>query len=157
MERKISFTIKTKDGSLVTFRGDSVTEFLDNVHEAISTDTFIDTVSMLETIVRNGGNAVLTTTAQSVVDAIPGAQVISTPENPNFAPVAPPQAAAPVAAPAPVQAGQRNCAHGTMTKRTGTGQYGEWRGYFCPTPKGTPDQCSPVYLKKSQKAEWDAF
>ena len=156
VERNISFTVKTREGSLVTFRGDDVADFVARVSDATSSDSMIDAINMLESIIRNGSSAVLTTAAATVVNTL-GGEVISTPENPNFAPVAPPQAAAPVAAPAAVQAGQRMCAHGVMTKRTGTGQYGEWRGYFCPTPKGTPDQCSPVYLKKSQKAEWDAF
>jgi hypothetical protein len=49
---------------------------------------------------------------------------------------APAAYAAPAAVPgAPV------CPHGAMTRRTGTNARGAWVGYFCPSPKGTPDQC----------------
>lgn len=53
---------------------------------------------------------------------------------------APAQAAAP-AGNAPV------CNHGTMIQRSGTKNGRTWTGYFCPTPKGTPDQCSPKFNK----------
>ena len=26
----------------------------------------------------------------------------------------------------------------------------QWKGYFCPTPKGAPDQCAPQFLKDQQ-------
>ena len=156
MERNVSFTVKTKEGSLVTLRADEPEEFVARVTQALADDEFTDVIHLLESVIRGGANAQLATAAHTVVTAL-GGEVVSTPENPNFAPVAPPAGAPMAYAPAPVQAGQRTCAHGVMTKRTGTGQYGEWRGYFCPTPKDTPDQCKPVYLKKQQKTEWDSF
>lgn len=42
-----------------------------------------------------------------------------------------------------------SCVHGPMTHRTGTGAKGAWGAYFCPTPKGTPDQCKPVWDPKN--------
>jgi hypothetical protein len=39
------------------------------------------------------------------------------------------------------------CKHGAMTKRSGTGAKGPWSGWFCPSPKGTPDQCQPVFIR----------
>jgi hypothetical protein len=153
MERNISFTVKTKDGSLVTVRADEPEEFVARVTNAMADDEFVDAVALLEQVIRGGANATLASATATVVSSL-GGEVISTPENPNFAPVAPPVTNE---AATPVQAGQRTCAHGVMTKRTGTGQYGEWRGYFCPTPKGTADQCKPVYLKKTDKTEWANF
>lgn len=38
------------------------------------------------------------------------------------------------------------CAHGKRTRREGTGARGKWVGYFCPLPKGDPNQCD---------VEWD--
>lgn len=52
--------------------------------------------------------------------------------------------ATPVAAPA---GGAPVCAHGEMTFRTGTGAKGPWKGYFCPSPKGTPNQCDPQFQR----------
>lgn len=37
------------------------------------------------------------------------------------------------------------CNHGTMIQRSGTKNGRAWTGYFCPTPKGTPDQCKPNF------------
>lgn len=49
---------------------------------------------------------------------------------------------------APQQAGPgKMCAHGPMTYREGNGQRGPWKGYFCPTPKGTPNQCKPEFIR----------
>jgi lactam utilization protein B len=39
------------------------------------------------------------------------------------------------------------CKHGSMTLRSGTGAKGAWKGWFCPSPKGTPDQCQPVFVR----------
>lgn len=36
----------------------------------------------------------------------------------------------------------RVCAHGKRTKRTGTNNRGAWTGWFCPLPKGDPNQCA---------------
>lgn len=50
----------------------------------------------------------------------------------------------------------RSCNHGAMTPRTGSGAKGPWKGYFCPTPKGTPDQCSPVFIQRNDPA-WSSL
>lgn len=52
--------------------------------------------------------------------------------------------ATPVASPA---GDAPSCVHGPMTFRTGQGAKGPWKGYFCPTPKGTPNQCDPIFGK----------
>ena len=47
-----------------------------------------------------------------------------------------------------VQAAAQNvhlCTHGTMVPRSGTKNGRNWSGWFCPTPQGTPDQCSPEF------------
>ena len=40
------------------------------------------------------------------------------------------------------------CQHGERVHRTGNGAKGPWGAWFCPTPKGTPDQCAPIWDKK---------
>lgn len=42
------------------------------------------------------------------------------------------------------------CKHGDMVYREGFSQKTQkpWKGHFCPTPKGTPDQCPPQFIKE---------
>jgi len=40
------------------------------------------------------------------------------------------------------------CKHGPMVARSGTGAKGPWSGHFCPTPKGTADQCPPQFARR---------
>lgn len=64
----------------------------------------------------------------------------------------------PVVAPAPAfqQAATPTCVHGPLTARKGNGAKGEWRAWMCPSPKGTPGQCQPNWLRKGTP-EWDSF
>ena len=41
----------------------------------------------------------------------------------------------------------KQCKHGNMSFKSGTGAKGPWKGWFCPSPKGTPDQCQPVFIR----------
>jgi hypothetical protein len=41
----------------------------------------------------------------------------------------------------------RYCKHGEMQYRTGSKNGKTWKGFFCPTEKGTPDQCSPEFIR----------
>ena len=50
----------------------------------------------------------------------------------------------------------KTCKHGEMTKRTGAGAKGPWKAFMCPSPKGTPDQCEPVWIRRTD-AEWSTF
>jgi hypothetical protein len=50
----------------------------------------------------------------------------------------------------------KRCSHGIMTKRQGQGAKGPWKGYMCPSPKGTPDQCEPVFIRRNDP-EWNNF
>ena len=49
-------------------------------------------------------------------------------------------------APVAVQSGPL-CQHGQMVLRNGTKNNRAWSGWFCPTPQGTPAQCSPQFNK----------
>ena len=66
------------------------------------------------------------------------------------APVAP--AYAPPAAPAayapPVQTPDGHCKHGELVWRESKpGAPKAWKGWFCPSAKGTPDQCEPKFVR----------
>jgi hypothetical protein len=37
------------------------------------------------------------------------------------------------------------CSHGPMVYRSGNKGGKAWGGHFCPAPKGSPDQCPPVW------------
>jgi hypothetical protein len=88
--------------------------------------------------------------AQEILDTealLAGAQVVvaagltAAPEPPQFVP-APPQAPAQAPSSGPA------CKHGPMQFRESKpGAAKAWRAYFCPTPKGTPDQCEPQWIK----------
>ena len=41
-----------------------------------------------------------------------------------------------------------SCKHGQLVYRTSKpGAPKEWKGWFCPSPQGTPDQCAPKFLR----------
>lgn len=41
-----------------------------------------------------------------------------------------------------------HCKHGKLVYRTSKpGAPKEWKGWFCPSPQGTPDQCAPKFLR----------
>lgn len=41
----------------------------------------------------------------------------------------------------------KQCKHGPMKLRTGAGAKGPWKAWMCPSPKGTPDQCEPIWIR----------
>ena len=54
----------------------------------------------------------------------------------------------PAAPVSPLSFGISECKHGARTFRESKpGAPKAWKGYFCPTPKGTPDQCEPNFAK----------
>jgi hypothetical protein len=77
--------------------------------------------------------------ANTVVQASPTTQSTSAVVNVTSTP-APPVVSEPSHAP--------GCKHGPMIYRESKpGAAKAWRAYFCPTPKGTPDQCEPQWIK----------
>lgn len=123
--------VKTAIGTIVTVRGDSAQALVDNI-DAFEKAGATIAISALESLVAGKPAA----PTPEVVAAAIGGTIVSD----QFAPKPP------VAQPAPA-AGSRTCKHGNMTFREGVGAKGPWKGYFCPTPKGTPDQCSPQFIR----------
>jgi hypothetical protein len=147
MESNYVVNVKTKANTIVTVRGNSAEEFSQNIGELIQHGVN-DHIAALEELFLGTGNAAVAT----VIAAVNG-NVVS--DAPHFLPVPPPASAAPVA---PVGGGtaERSCIHGQMTKREGNGQWGPYKAFYCPTPKGTPDQCKPSYVKPNDP-EWATF
>jgi predicted RNase H-like HicB family nuclease len=147
-EKNYVVNVKNKLGTIVTFRGDTASE----LNKAIS--DFIELG--MEFAISNVEGILLGTSSTpdpvSVVTQALGGTVISETPTPAFAPV-PPPVAPPASAPA---VGARMCNHGPMIGRKGTGAKGEWKGLFCPTPKGTAGQCDPVWLNRSMP-EWSTI
>lgn len=146
-EKNYVVNVKTNNNTIITVRADSAEELNSNVTELINFGVN-DSVLALEELFLG-----VKPSAVDVVKSTLGATVISeTPVTPApaFAPVPPPVASAPLVA------GQRACHHGPMVTRKGMGAKGEWKGYFCPTPKGTPDQCPPEWITKKDP-EWNTI
>lgn len=142
-ESNFSFTTKV-DGDLFTVRGDTFAEFVTHLSETAGVGTINNLVNILNGLTPQEQQAV------AVVQAAVPATVVAPaiPQQASFAPVPPPTAQ-------PVAAGV-GCVHGAMKAKKGSSAKGEWRGYFCPTPQGTPDQCKPQFIQKGSP-EWVAF
>jgi len=119
----------------------------------IGADTFLDFEKHLGDVLGvEGVQKVLGIMASSLEGAPSYEQAVSTvTATLGATPVAPVATSTPSTAPV-----GRNCKHGPMTKRSGSSAKGPWKGYMCPTPKGTPDQCEPVFLKRNEP-EWSTF
>lgn len=144
-EAPFSYTVKLNGQNLFTVRGSDYAEFVANVGMVSLVPGVSDLVDALE------GKAVqnVVQAFEGTVQSAPVAQAAN-----GFAPVPPAGFQAPAAAPTMV--GTRTCQHGAMIQRTGQGAKGEWRAFFCPTPKGTVDQCQAVFAKRGTP-EWDSF
>lgn len=74
--------------------------------------------------------------------------LVDPPSQPAYAAAAPLRAAdpspVPSSAPAPAP-GAPTCLHGPRVFRSGTSAKGPWSAWFCPTPKGAPDQCKATW------------
>ena len=148
MEKNYVVNVKTKAGTIVTARGDSAEELVANINALVAQGAN-DAIATLEELFAGvSAPRVLATDPIAIVQASLGGEVVT--EVPAFAPKAPPaQASAP-------SGSDKMCIHGAMVKRTGNGAKGEWRAFFCPTPKGTADQCSPTFANRGTP-EWNSF
>ena len=139
-EASYSYTTKIA-GDLFTVRGDSIAEFKNNMDSAVFEAQFlVDAVGAIQAV----GHLIPIATPLPVAAPAPApAAAFPPPANFNPAP-APVWAAPPAAAPAGKQ-----CVHGERQFRSGvsasTGK--PWSAHFCPTPKGTPDQCAPEFIR----------
>lgn len=132
---KFQINFKLNDGTLINIYADSQAELESELTSLQDLSALIGTTS--GALSGTGG-------AASLVAAQLGARPVQHQQDePAWA--TRPAAPAPVAAPT----GEPNsCKHGAMVYRESKpGSARAWKGYFCPSPKGTPDQCEPKFLK----------
>ena len=121
----------------------------------IAGDDFVSFKKHLEDVLGpQGAEAVITTMATSIEGVPSFEQAVSNvgAQFPDATPVSP---VPPTITPSTAPVG-RNCKHGPMTKRQGSSAKGPWKAYMCPTPKGTPDQCEAIFLRRNE-ADWNTF
>jgi hypothetical protein len=119
----------------------------------IAADTFNEFKSHLTDVLGPEGSEKVITTMATSIEGVPSfeqAVATVTASIPGTAEV-PPRTSTPSTAPV-----GRSCKHGPMTKREGSSAKGPWKGYMCPTPKGTPDQCDAIFLRRNDP-EWSTF
>lgn len=135
-EAPISVTFKTAKQTLVTVRANNAEEFSSIV--ALNVTILADAVKEAEEAIHStiGGPAVAAPTKQQAVSSLAkslGAIVVTEGANgPN------------------VDSPDRFCVHGRMNRLEGQGQFGLYKGFFCPTPKGAADKCPTQYVKKQE-------
>ena len=124
---------KLNDGRIFVVAADTFADFKSHLTDVLGPEGVDKVLGIMASSIE--GAPSFEHAVANVTSAIPGAVQVSTP---STAPVG------------------RNCKHGPMTKRSGSSAKGPWKGYMCPTPKGTPDQCEPVFLKRNEP-EWSTF
>lgn len=122
---KFQANFKLADGTLVNLYADTAAELEKSLGEIQDLAPLVHSVS------------------QSLTSAGPAR---SFPPRRVPAPAAAPSAPA-EGAPQVVEGQTPTCKHGLMTHRTGTSAKGPWRAWMCPAPKGTPDQCDPIWIR----------
>jgi hypothetical protein len=148
-ESNFSVTVKTKSGSLVTVRGDEASEFIARIEEAINQNLEFNIDMLEKTITGQAGAPVQANPVAIVQQAMGGTVISETPVEPweqeqaGFAPVPPPQQAAPAGVDT-VQdrwgsrwtygrADAPTCPNGPMVLKQGTNQAGKaYVGWFDP-------------------------
>jgi len=120
----LQVNFKLADGTLINLYADN----------AVELEQQLGDVADLAALIANTSAALTGKHAVSVIEQSLGGTVISAPA-----------AQAPVS---PLSLSIDQCKHGARTFRESKpGAPKAWKGYFCPTAKGTPDQCEPNFAK----------
>jgi hypothetical protein len=113
---------KLADGTLINVRGRTGPEFAQNLEILKGSIPLV--MAMMRELSTQAGQAPanpMPAALQAVQQGMPGAQVVE--EN------------------------QYTCKHGNrVLRKSKPGAARDWTGYFCPTDRGTPDQCPPVFV-----------
>jgi hypothetical protein len=130
---------KLADGTLINLRGSNPDEFNQVVSWATENAAkFVDVVTAINAVNKVPALAGNVTSTQVQNDA-PAQAVNGWANNQQSQQAAPSWSQPATAGPA--------CKHGPMVARGGEKNGRAWSGFFCPTPKGTPDQCPPQFGK----------
>lgn len=160
-EAAYSFTTKI-NGDLLTVRGDDAEQFKLHIQTLVQSGAIDYVLAMQEAASKPldpvGANLqpVQEQAVQTVQAVMPGSTVIQDhraqmtgqpQQQPQQSNVVQFPSVQPTAAPAQQQASSTpTCVHGARIHRSGVGKNGKpWSAWFCPTPKGTADQCDPEW------------
>jgi len=131
---------KLPDGRIFVVASETYVGFCEALESAVGIEESQDVLKIMAQSLsgtpNNGVQAV-----QNIEAAFSGAEVVHTAHPTNAGNLGP---------------SSKTCSHGVMTKRTGAGAKGPWKAYMCPSPKGTPDQCEPAWVRRHD-AEWSSF
>lgn len=133
-EALFSVSMKTRHGTILTLRADDFETFSTHIADAVGGNIQL-IVGALEDVV-HGDKDPVTYAAQAL-----GATSVMTSPNIGSGPVAPPSMGS---FPAPT------CHHGPKKHKSGQGAKGPWQAWMCPSAKGTPDQCQPMWIKRGE-------
>ena len=113
---------KLTDGTLINVRGRTGPEFAQNLEILKgSIPLVLSMMRELSTQAGQGTASPMAAAVQNVQAAMPGSQVVNE--------------------------DQYTCKHGNrVLRKSKPGAARDWTGYFCPTDRGTPDQCPPVFV-----------
>lgn len=160
MTAAIQVSAKLADGRIFVVGGDTTTDFGVTLTEIMGGDAAMSLIQEMA-VALNPARV-----TQVVPAAVTHQQAVATLQNafPQAAQVAPnqnydgwPEGSQPrmPAGPPPAQPQQaglgelglplRYCAHGAMSQKAGEKNGRAWQGHFCPTPKGTPNQCQAQF------------
>ena len=107
-------------------------------------NSMVEFVDLLAELEESGITAI-----HSVQSKLTGAHaVVSAGASANPVPSSPPASF--------TSAATKQCVHGDMVARSGSNAKGPWKGWMCPTPKGTADQCEPVFVRRGTP-DWNNF
>lgn len=152
MTGNIQISTKLNDGTILVVGGDNYADFTTNLFAMLpgegDAQAVLDSFGNLTPTAAGGGYS--EPAQQQAYQALAQGGMVpppNVPAAPPGVPVAqnyPPQQQYQQAATA--MPAVPSCIHGPRTRREGVGKNGRpYVGWFCSTPKGTPDQCSPSF------------
>jgi hypothetical protein len=138
---KFQVNFKLADGTLINIYAADATEFETSLATIQDSAALINSVSASLTsagAVRAlaAGLGATPVAAPAPVYAAPAVQPVYAPAQPDYG------------AHQQVQIPEGHCKHGALVWRESKpGAPKAWKGWFCPSAKGTPDQCEPKFVR----------
>jgi hypothetical protein len=114
--------VKTSKGTIITIRGDEWDTFTSRVSDAVAGNV-ATVIGALEDVINPMSVADIAQAVGGTVTAIN----VAAPNTPS-----------------------PSCKHGTRKHKGGQGAKGPWQAWMCPSAKGTPDQCEPLWIKRGE-------
>lgn len=114
--------VKTSKGTIITIRGDEWDTFTSRVSDAVAGNV-ATVIGALEDVINPMSVADIAQSVGGTVTAIN----VAAPSTPS-----------------------PSCKHGTRKHKGGQGAKGPWQAWMCPSAKGTPDQCEPLWIKRGE-------